>query len=306
LIQRNTFGYIKAQSYPSDGSVKMFRSFFRYALVLLVMLPCVVPAKDIILWQTYHRPPGVYNYGEHKGQGFVQKTLQMIIERMPEYQHEMPITTLARAISDIKAGQKACHPALYITPEREKYMVFSNASMLNPKNRIVAKPETITPFLENGQVNLEKILQQDSLIFGHVQNRSYGNAIDDIVKKHNQTKNFVPIENIDLNRVFKMIERERVDISIVYPFEIQHYLNNNSLSSGQLAAYPIANIAAYNTGSIACPKNAWGKKIVEQINTILKEIKPTAEYQHAVTTWRESERDNPIFTQYYRDYFLTH
>ena len=105
------------------------------------MLPFHAPANDTILWQTYHRPPGTFNFGENKGQGFVQQSLQMIIEQMPEYQHEMPITTLARAIADIKAGKKACHPALYITPEREKEMIFSNASILNANNRVIARPE---------------------------------------------------------------------------------------------------------------------------------------------------------------------
>jgi len=284
----------------------MFRRVARYSLVLLLILPCIVSAKDTILWQTYHRPPGTFNYGEHKNQGFVQKALQMIIEQMPEYQHDMPITTLARAISDIKAGKKACHPALYITAEREEHMVFSNASILNSNTRIIAKPENMEHFLENGQVNLEKILQQNSLIFGHVNNRSYGNTIDDIFKKYNHANNIVQVNNIDLKRVFQMIERNRVDITIAYPFEIQYYLKNTPQSIEQLVAYPIANIPPYNTGAVACPKNAWGKKIIQQVNAILKKIKPTAEYQQALTIWRENERDNPLFNQYYREYFLKH
>lgn len=283
----------------------MFTRSFGY-LLMLVMLPFSVSAKDTILWQTYHRPPGTFNFGENKGQGFVQQSLQMIIEQMPDYQHEMPITTLARAIADIKAGKQACHPALYITPEREKEMIFSNASILNANNRVIARPEKILPFLNNGQVSLEKILQQNSLVFGHVKNRSYGNIIDDIFKRHEHAENIVQVDNIDLNRVFQMIERERVDISISYPYEIQHYLMKNPQSTGQLAAYAIENIPAYNIGAIACPKNAWGKKVIQQINTILKEIKPTAEYQTAITAWRENERNNPAFIQYYRDYFLTH
>ena len=283
----------------------MFTRFFCYLLVL-IMLPFYAPANDTILWQTYHRPPGTFNFGENKGQGFVQQSLQMIIEQMPEYQHEMPTTTLARAIADIKAGKKACHPALYITPEREKEMIFSNASILNANNRVIARPEKILPFLHNGQVSLEKILQQNSLVFGHVKNRSYGNLIDDIFKKYNQAENILQIDDIDLSRLFQMIERERVDVSIAYPFEIHHYLKNNPQSTGQLAAYAIANIPAYNIGAVACPKNAWGKKVIQQVNTILKKIKPTAEYQAAITAWRENERVNPAFIRYYREYFLTH
>jgi len=283
----------------------MFKRVFRCSLILL-MLPFSALATDTILWQTYHRPPGTFNFGENKGQGFVQKSLQMIIEQMPDYQHKMPTSTLARAIADIKAGKKACHPALYKTPEREKEMIFSNASILNANNRVIVKPEKILPFLHNGQVNLEKVLQQNTLVFGHVKNRSYGNVIDGIFKKYNHAENILQIDNIDLSRLFQMIERERVDVSIAYPFEIQHYLKENPQSTGQLASYAIANIPAYNIGAVACPKNAWGKKVIQQVNTILKKIKPTAEYQTAITTWRENERVNPTFIQYYREYFLTH
>lgn len=279
---------------------------FHYFLLLILILPGAVSAKDTILWQTYHRPPGTFNYGEHQGQGFVQKALQLIIERMPEYQHEMPITTLARAISDIEAGHNVCHPSLFITAEREKYMLFSNAAILNPSNRIIAKPESIVAFLENGQVDLAQLLQQDWLLFGHVKNRSYGNTIDDMFKKHNPIKKFISIENIALDRVFKLIERDRIDLTIAYPFEVEHYLKNDKLALGQLVAYPIKDISPYITGSVACPKNAWGEKIIKKINRILKEIKPTIEYQHAVTAWRESERDSAVFIQYYREHFLNH
>lgn len=284
----------------------MFKIVLSFALAIALVMPSFASAKDTILWQTYHRPPGTFNYGVNKGQGFVQKTLQLIIDKMPEYQHEMPVTTLARAISDIEAGHNVCHPALYITPERRKHMVFSDASILNPNNRIIAKPETIAPFLKNGAIDLEHILQQDILSFGHVKNRSYGNVIDGIFTKYQQTKNFVPLQNIDLTRVFKMIEIGRVDLTIAYPFEIQHYLNESPQTAKQLQAYSIANMAPYDIGSIACPNNAWGKKITQQVNKILKEIKPTVTYQKALTTWRENERSSKLFQQYYHDYFIKH
>ncbi len=284
----------------------MFTNKFRYALVLLLMLPCAASARDTILWQTYHRPPGIFNHGEHHGKGFVQQTLQMVIQRMPEYQHKMPITTLARALSDINAGKHACHPALYKTPEREKTMIFSAASMINPSSRIIAKHKNISDFIENGQVSLERILQDDSLIFGHLLTRSYGKAIDDVLKQHQKIENFISVENLDLSRIFQLIERDRVDVTIAHPFEIEHYIKNSPHATGELVAYPIKDISAYSIGAIACPKTPWGKEVIDKINTILKEIKPTTEFQHALTVWRESERENLLFNQYYQEYFLQH
>lgn len=288
------------------GLLHMVQKFSFYALLFLLFNPFSAYSKETIAWQTYHRPPGTFNYGEYKGQGFVQKILQMVTEKMPEYNHEMPITTLARAIADINAGLNVCHPALYITAERKKSMYFSNAAILNATNRIIAKPESVAPFLENNQVNLEKLLKNNSVTVGHVQGRSYGNAIDAIFTKHSQLANILPLQNIDLTRVFKLLERDRVDITIAYPFEIQHYLKNHADEDSQLAVFAIAKMPPYDTGAVACPKNKWGKKVINKVNSVLAELKPTVEYKQALTAWREADQHSELFQQYYEKYFLKH
>lgn len=261
-------------------------------------------SKETISWQTYHRPPSIIKMGPNKDKGFVQKTLKLITNEMPEYNHIFPTTTLARAISDIKAGNFSCHPALFITDERKKHMVFSHATMNNPTNRIIAKPKTVAPYLENGQVNLTTLLQQPNLTLAHIKNRSYGDIIDDIVLQNAPITNLFQLQSTELSRVFKMIELERVELTIAYPFEINHYLKNNPTSASQLAVYQIKSVPSYNTGAVGCPNNAWGRSVIKKVNLILKKLKPTQAYKDALLTWRDNERKSAVFEQFYNNVFL--
>lgn len=272
--------------------------------LLLLANPLLAFGDNTIAWQTYHRPPGIIKTGAHDGQGFVQKSLDLIIKELPEYQHEMPLTTLARSLSDMKAGRFVCHPALFKTAEREKFMYFSQASMINPTSRIVAHDKKIEPLVRNGAVDLAQLLQQANMTFALVKGRSYTQPIDDILAQYLNKNVLFEMTSTDLEPLFKMVALGRIDVTIAYPFEVNYYIKNSPVTALALNVYAIAGMAQFSFGSVACPKNEWGKQIIEQVNTALKALKPKEEYKRAVTTWWEGERDNPQFEAFYQDVFL--
>jgi len=255
-----------------------------------------------ILWQTYHRPPGVIKSGQYLGQGFVQKVLDLVIQRMPEYQHEMPLTTLERAISDIKSKKYACHPSLLITPERESFMYFSNAAIVNPTIRIVAKKGALDKYVYNGAIHLQDIFQQPDLLFAFIKGRSYSPVIDKSIETFLNNDNIFRMSNTDLSPIFQLVEMGRVDASLTYPFEFNYYAEGKKNNS--ITMYRIADLPEYNMGAIACPKNKWGLEVITKVNAVLAQIKPTTEYTNAMTTWWESERLEPAFQAYYQSDFL--
>ncbi len=103
-----------------------------------------------------------------------------------------------------------------------------------------------------------------------------------------------------------MINLNRVDLTVLYPFELEYFLKHNVDVSEQFSIYKIKGVNPYNIGSIACPKNKWGKDIITKVNTILEQIKHTEAYKTAITTWWEYERETAEFKQYYQEVFLTH
>lgn len=278
---------------------------FRLLAILLSLIYSLNSyAQNTIYWQTYHRPPAAFTTGEYQGQGFAQQILTLIINQMPNYKHEIVVTTLARAVADIKANKYSCHPALIETKQRKEFMLFSQASLLNPTGRIIGQVNLIKPFLENGKVNLTKLLQQSPLTLAHINKRSYGQKIDNILKNNLNDRQIFQVQDIELTRVFKMIERKRLDFVIAYPHEISYYINNN-VSTNRLGIYQIAGIPAYTLSSVACPKTPWGQQAISDINQALRKIKPTKAYQNALLAWREEEAKHAHFQQFYQ-YFIEH
>lgn len=244
--------------------------------------------------------------GEQKGKGFVQSILKLIIAKLPEYQHQMPLTTLVRGLSDIKSGKFVCHPSLFITKERQKYMYFSQAAVINPTNRIIAKKGRLDALVTKNYVDLKAAIQYENLSFALAKGRSYSEKIDDIISLNLKSNNIFYMPGKEFSSIFKMIALERIDITLAYPFEFKYYLDNNPAAIDKLSAYQIADFPLYVIGSIGCPKNEWGKQIIEKIDVILEELKPTDEYKQAVTRWWEYEQAKPQFKQFYQDVFLTH
>lgn len=279
---------------------------FRYLVFLPFIFITTTPAlaKEVIFWQTEHRPPGLIQTGEYSGQGYIQKSLKLITQKLPEYEHHMVFTTIARALSDIKHKKKVCYPALFITPEREEFMYFSYSSIMNPSNRIIARKGVLDSFVNGGIVDVNDVLQFQNITFAKVKGRSYAHHIDEIFAAIPDKSNIFTISSPDLSPIFQMIALGRIDATLAYPFELNHYLRVHPEFKEQFDSYPIAGMPLYSFGSVACSKNEWGKKVIAKVNTILTEIKPTLMYKNAMTTWRESERTNPIFEQVYQNQFL--
>ncbi len=280
-----------------------------FVFTVVISLPLFAYEKPVdesktIFWQTYHRPPGVFLTGPNQGKGFVQQMLQLIISKLPEYDHKMPLSTLARAIEDIKQEKHSCHPSLFKTVEREKYMYFSNASVVTPTNRVITKKGRFDNYFRDGWIDLREIGKDQNLTFTFVKGRSFTDKVDKIIEQHVREESIFFMTNTDLSPSFQMIELGRVDATIAYPFELNYYAKNDSLSLAQFDIYPILGTPLFSTGYVACPKNEWGKLVIEKINIILAKLKPTKTYQDALTSGWEYERDNPLFIDYYQNKFL--
>jgi uncharacterized protein (TIGR02285 family) len=261
---------------------------------------------DTIFWQMYHRPPGVILSGPNEGTGFIQQVLNLIIKKLPAYKHKMPLTTLARAITDIKYKKPSCHPALFKTTEREEFMYFSNAVMVSPTNRIIARKGFFDNFLRNGWIDLREITEYQNFTFALIKGRSFTPDIDGMLAQYLSGNNMFLMSNTDLRPTFQMIELGRVDATIAYPYELNHYIHHDQLSKQRLDTYPLLGVPLFSIGHVACPKNEWGKRVITKINTVLETIRPTKAYKDALTSGWQDNRNDPSFEAFYRNEFLTH
>ncbi len=281
----------------------MVRPIFPILALLVSLMPSLALANTIY-WQTYHRPPGVIMLGPETGNGFVQKVLQLIIARMPEFQHEMPMTSVSRAISDIRAQKNVCHPALYKTKQRNQFMYFSDAAIVSPSNRLVARSGILETYAQNNEIDLNAVLNANKHSFSLVKNRSYSQVIDTALANHKAQTHMHLMTHTDLTATFHMINLNRIDFTIVYPFELSYYLSQYPETKAQFKTFNIQGVSPFNYGHIACPKNSWGKTVINKINVILREIKNTPEFKLAATTWWREASNSAEFELYYQQQFM--
>src|SRR5450830_544046 len=104
----------------------MLYRVLRYVLAPLLMsasLP-VAMAADQIVWGKYNVPPYMIRTGEWAEQGIFDQTLDVLKEKMPQYQHVELEAPFPRINREIKKGSHWCYNGTLKTPERESYGYF--------------------------------------------------------------------------------------------------------------------------------------------------------------------------------------
>lgn len=260
---------------------------------------------NVIFWQIYHRPPGIFTEGEFAGQGFVQNALREVTQRLTNYQHVMVTTSLARALKDIQNGKQVCHPALFKTKERQKFATFSKASIVHPTNRIVMRASLAKHLgLHNDAVDLTALLSRPDITAALIDGRLFGVGIDTIMSGIDLQQRLVLIPSENLDNMLNMVSLGRADITIAYPFEVEHFNQSIAGSFEPLRSFRIETVVPYSMGYIACPNNVWGNAVIKQIDAILETQRQTKEYKSAVTAWWEKDASTTDFDTYYDTVFL--
>jgi uncharacterized protein (TIGR02285 family) len=273
---------------------------------LLLPLSAEEIADNVIFWQSDHRPPGIFTQGEHSGQGFVQKALQEVTERLPQYSHVMVTSSLARALRDIQNKKQVCHPALFKTLKRQAFAEFSRPVIVHPTNRVVMRKSLANRLFPENTLSIElmPVLENQSLTFALIDGRLFGANIDKLMATTDLGDRLVSIPSENLGNMLNMVSLGRTDLTIAYPFEIEHFNLNLPDQYEPLTTYIIESVPAYSMGYIACPGNVWGRKVIDDINVVLERIRAQPAYREAVTTWWRKEASAQNFTQYYEQVFL--
>lgn len=256
-----------------------------------------------IHWQTIHVPPSTIKSGPLQGQGFVQLVLQQIIAELPDYEHQFPITTLARATSDMKSGKNVCHPALMITEERQKWAYFSRASFFNPNNYLVMSADVADKFTQS-PLQLDELTRQPNLIFAVIKNRAYGTSIDNFIAKQLDQQQRLDITSDNLSYMFRLLTVNKVDVTFAYPFEVAWFTKDKPQYRDNLILRPVANQPQFLVGHVTCPKTDWGKQVISRIDEALKNLKPTDTYKQSMTRWWPEQSIDNTFERFYQDHFL--
>jgi len=280
-------------------------------LAFILVVGCVFPglscAKDAITWMEAVAPPFFIHDGTLKGQGYEDLVTDILEHQLPQYDHEMVLANIARHYSNFQHGEKVCTVGFFKTPEREEFAYYSIPSFFTLPTVLIIKKEHFAKFGGKKIITLNDMFINENITIGIAKDRSYGKYIDEIIEPYKEQNNVVELAKQDLAQTFfKMLLADRIDALLGFPEEAM-YIAEQAGARDKIMTLTIAeNQKGYDgwLSYVACSKNDWGKKAIENINHVLLQERPTDQYRGAYERWLD-ESSLEDYRKLYKDVFLT-
>lgn len=261
----------------------MLYRILRYVLTPLLMsasFPAAM-AADQIVWGKYNVPPYMIRTGEWAHQGIFDQTLDVLKEKMPQYQHVELEAPFPRINSEIKKGSHWCYNGMLKTPERESYGYFSLPSSIFLPLRIIVRRDRLNDF--KGRQSLQALLQNHQFITSVMRDRSYSPTVDKLLAAYPPKENYS--EQIE---AIGMLLTGRIDFMVELPllaFDQARVMGR----PGELIAIPMQEADEVVFNRVMCSKNEWGRQVVQQVNKVLIANRGQAYYRRIIERWHDPE-----------------
>jgi uncharacterized protein (TIGR02285 family) len=245
--------------------------------------------QNHITWYRADFPPVTIPNGIHADEGFFDKTMYFLIDRLPEYEHSFQTANFKRIVVELKNNNNVCCPSLYKTKEREGFVAFSLPAMIVLPNGIMTSTKSrskLAPYINaDGQISLLSLLKDDKITVGISSGRLYSGGIDQILKQFDGQKNLLVRSGNDVfGGLLHMMHLGRIDCVIGYPVETGFFVRENN-QINDFIYYPIQESnEPFTVGHIGCPNNDWGRKVISRIDEIVKEYRDK-EFIHFYGEW---------------------
>lgn len=277
---------------------------FAAVMLACVPAPCFCKeAKDTITWLEVHMPPFLIQEGPQQGQGYGNMVAALIEQQLPDYEHHRLTTNVTRRFDMFKRGDQVCSVGLYRTPEREDFLYFSIPSLLTMPPVLVIHKKQLH-LLNTEGVSLVTLLRNSEFRLGLSSDRSYGAALDAVLKQSQPIGNRVVFSGQELGENYlKMLLLDRLDGLLALPDEALYHADNMGIRE-QIALVPLLenqqDLSSWMC-AVACPKNDWGRTVIDRVNQALLHIRGKAVYRRAYERWL----DPTLLTRYRRVYDTT-
>lgn len=243
-------------------------------------------AKDQITWANLHFPPWMILDGKFAGQGVWDELLEVLIVKLPEYEHVKLVMNNARYNTMAVDQKNVCKVYYYKTPEREKILYYSIPSVVFLANNIVIRRDKALSLGNTSSYSLEKLMKSSNFNLTVIAARSYGKTIDRLIKTHSSLENIstLPMNN---KQLFLFLDRGRTDYILELPAGISFFEQELGIKSDTVNI-SIEESITYNITYVTCVKNAWGRKIIDRVNDILVEYLRTKRHREATLRWHNT------------------
>jgi len=246
---------------------------------------------DIVLPPIHHIKQGI-----GKDQGVTDGITQLIQENLSQYHQSRKIVSPNRLFKIMKETNNSCNPSMKRNAAREEFMYFSLPSVFTPANGITIMQQDRALF---EGLSLTQLLKNKKLKLGYTQSRSFGKAIDEVLKQTEGDSNIYPLGGSDsYSRLLSMLVKGRINYVLGFPFEfgyVQAKMGLKNNSQNDMIFLPIKEAGDYSVSHVACSKTEQGKKIIAAIDKLLLDQRQSTQYRNIFEKWLDKK-----FIQQYR------
>jgi uncharacterized protein (TIGR02285 family) len=227
----------------------------------------------VVQWHLFSFPPAFIASGPDAGHGYQDQILDYFERHLPGIRIERRHSVLARALANIEHGGAACTGALARTPEREKYMVFSEPVLVSLPLRLVVnehRADEVRKMMDAaGGTYLSDLDMLAKLNGGAVQGRAYGPMIDAWIAGAKIRRGIHMTARPEL--AFLMLARGRIDYTFAYPDEVGYFMRRHKGKDmmDTLVTLPLAGVEQAVASHFACSKDAAGRAVIDAINGVI-------------------------------------
>ncbi len=252
----------------------------------------MMAAQEELKWYHPNFPPANFVDGLMEGLGYHDQTEKFIAQALPQFQHSYTTAGYQRIIHSLKFD-KGCIIGLHKSEQRRDKLTFSVPYLLTFPNGLVFKEsdrKKFTPYVDDeGSISIKQLLDDESLIAGMASGRKYQGAIDIELDKHRHKDNIVARSNNDVFAgLLQMLDKNRIDYLFGFPEELEYHTSLGVLDH-KMSFLPISEMPKFLTSYVACSKNAWGQKVIDEIDGLLLKNRADAKFLRFYEFWLDFE-----------------
>ncbi len=251
---------------------------FRFGVWLLGCVACLQTAlADTMDWFIRDWPPVNILQGPQQGQGAYDVMLNRLMLALPQYQHQMHVSTLTMRQQMMQQEKSHCLFGLLKTPQRQTFLQFSEPVAVIPNLQLVARSDH--PMWQQIQgrhaVDLTWLFGQSwrGMVEEH---RTYPSPIAEHLTE------FVQVSATETNLV-QMLKANRADYVLEYA-DRMHYLAQQ-FPDIALRALPLQGLPAVTEVYVACSISEQAKAQIKAVNQALHQLRGDPQYRAALLDW---------------------
>jgi uncharacterized protein (TIGR02285 family) len=259
-------------------------------------------ARDTLTWAVLHFPPFQILEGPHRGSGSFDGELQVLIDKLPEFDHKVVPMSFARRKEEFMAGTNICTPGIFRAPALALKLALSQPMLTHLDNRVVFLKDRAELFGADDPIDLNGLFDRRSVIGAVVPGRSYAPNIDQAIEGHRGNPNLLS-RALETTQLFQMLLDGDIHYLLLFSHEAA-FLADRFGANGRLGNRAIAGTPPYLFTHVACTGSAWGNAVIGKVNAIMHGVRGQPEYRAYSERWyppEDRERVRRFYPQMLRN-----